>query len=345
MINCAIIGFGKMGNIRAKSIIKSKRGKINWIYDPFMDKSKYDLDFKIANNIDNIFKDKEIDAVFICTPNYQIPHLTIKALENKKHVFAEKPPGFTADDVKKIRSSESKNKKICMFGFNHRHHESIKMMKNIITSGELGKILWMRGRYGKEVNQKYFDTWRADPTKSGAGILLDQGIHMIDLFIYLAGSFDIFHSLISNLYWKIPGIEDNAFILLKQSSTGLCASFHSTMTQWRYLFALEVFLEKGSLILNGLKTSSGVYGEECLSIKRNDEFDKSLCKSKDESFTFPVDSSWDNEIEHFFNAIEYGSEINMGNTSDALNLMHHIDEIYITGKRELKNALDLNIEL
>lgn len=345
MINCAIIGFGKMGNIRAKSILKSKRAKIKYIFDPFINNFNIEFNSNVVNDVDIIFNDKEIDAIFICTPNHQIPFLTIKALENKKHVFSEKPPGFTSNDVERIKYSELKNRKLCMFGFNHRHHESIKMMKNIINSGELGKILWMRGRYGKEVNQKYFDTWRADPSKSGAGILLDQGIHMIDLFIYLAGSFDIFHSLISNLHWKIPGIEDNAFVLLKQKSSGLCASFHSTMTQWRYLFALEVFLEKGSLILNGLKTSSGVYGEECLFIKRNDGYDESLCRSKDESFNFHVDSSWDNEIEHFFNAIESGSKIKMGNTTDALNLMHHIDEIYNSDNRKLKNALDLNIDL
>ena len=42
-------------------------------------------------------------------------------------------------------------------------------------SGELGNILWMRGRYGKEVDENYLKNWRVDPDKAGAGILLDQG--------------------------------------------------------------------------------------------------------------------------------------------------------------------------
>ena len=342
MIKCAIIGFGKMGQIRANSIIKSGRGIIKWIYDPKINQGKINFKSNITHDIQVIFEDKDIDAIFICTPNYKIPLFTIKALENKKNVFSEKPPGFTAKDVESIRKAESENHKICMFGFNHRHHESIGIMKDIINSKELGKILWMRGRYGKEVNEKYFDNWRADPKKAGAGILIDQGIHMLDLFIYLAGGFDIFHSTISNLYWKLPGIEDNAFVLLKQSSTGLCAAFHSTMTQWRYLFALEVFLEKGSLILNGLKTSSGVYGDECLSIKRNYEIENQSENAKDETFTFHVDTSWDSEIKHFFDAIELGSKIELGNTSDALNLMKHLDKIYLSDNRPLKNALDNN---
>ena len=341
MINCAIIGFGKMGQIRANSINESGRGKIKLIYDPYSKSDLINLYAKETNNLDEIINNKEIDAIFICTPNYKIPFLTIRALESQKNVFSEKPPGFTSKDVQEIRKSELKSKTKCMFGFNHRHHKSIKMMKEIIISNELGKILWMRGRYGKEVNKTFFKSWRADPKKSGAGILLDQGIHMLDLLIHLGGNFDICHSLISNLYWKIPKLEDNAFVLLKQSSSGLCASFHSTMTQWRYLFALEVFLEKGSLILNGLKTTSGAYGEECLAIKRNLEVDNSSSPYVDQQYTFRVDSSWDDEIKHFFDAIEYGSQIEFGNTKDALNLMKHIDSIYKSDNRSLNNALDI----
>ena len=44
--------------------------------------------------------------------------------------------------------------------------------------------------------------------------MLDQGIHMLDLFLYLAGEFDDVHAFVSNLYWKLP-IEDNVFAILK----------------------------------------------------------------------------------------------------------------------------------
>ena len=72
----------------------------------------------------------------------------------------------------------------------------------------------------------------------------------------------------SNLYWKSE-IEDNAFVILRNNNSGLVASLHSTMTQWRHLFSLEIFLEQGYLVLNGLKTSSGTYGDEILTIAKN----------------------------------------------------------------------------
>ena len=57
----------------------------------------------------------------------------------------------------------------------------------MINSDTYGKILWMRGRYGKSVDSNYFNTWRAKKELAGGGILLDQGIHMLDLFNYLSG--------------------------------------------------------------------------------------------------------------------------------------------------------------
>ena len=130
-------------------------------------------------------------------------------------------------------------------------------MKKLLKT-KLGKILWMRGRYGKEVDENYLKDWRANPDKSGGGIMLDQGIHLLDLFIYLGGEFDEIKSFVSNLYWKISGIEDNVFAIFRNSKTGLCASLHSTRLV-AIPFSLELFRER-FLILNGLKTSSGAYG-------------------------------------------------------------------------------------
>ena len=263
MINCGILGYGKMGKIRHSAVkacgAKIKVSKVFDVVKP----DNLDPEVCFCENEKQILDDSTIDAIFICTPNYRIPELCIAGLNAGKHVFSEKPPGFNAEDVERVIKAEQRaeNRKL-MYGFNHRHHESIKRMKSIVDSGELGKILWIRGRYGKEVDETFFQTWRADPKLAGAGILLDQGIHMLDLFLHLAGGFDEVSSFFFNHFWKIDGIEDNVFAIYRSSETGISASLHSTMTQWRYLFSLEVFFEGGALILNGLKTSSGAYGDD-----------------------------------------------------------------------------------
>jgi len=96
--------------------------------------------------------------------NDTITEYVVKSLEMNKHIFAEKPPGRSLAEVKLMADTlkRSVGKKL-MFGFNHRHHESMITAKSLIDSGEYGKILWLRGRYGKSVDVNLF--FQAGDTK------------------------------------------------------------------------------------------------------------------------------------------------------------------------------------
>lgn len=327
MINVGIIGFGKMGQIRCATVNESGLGVVKMIFDT---NKIQGTNTEIASSPAEIFVNDEIDAVFICTPNYLNKPLTIQGLEAGKHVFCEKPPAFNEDEVKQIIKAEKASGKKLMYGFNHRHHDSIKMMKEMIGNKAYGNILWMRGRYGKSVDENFYDDWRANSAKSGGGILLDQGIHMLDLFTHLGGEFDEVKSFISNLYWK-SNIEDNAFAILRNNKTGSVASLHSTMTQWRHLFSLEVFLENGYMVLNGLKTSSGTYGDEILSIAKNRTEAPRAIWEDEERHTFSGNNSWASEVTHFLSAIQNNLPIEIGNSNDAKIIMRTIDKIYKDG--------------
>ena len=233
MYKVGIIGYGKMGQIRHQVISAFEDVQVQSIYDP----EKVDTEIEKAQNSDQIIENPEIDAVFTCTPNYLNKPLTIQSLKAGKHVFCEKPPGFTAKDIEEIRAVEKESGKVLMYGFNHRHHASIKYMKKLVDDKEFGKILWMRGRYGKSVDETFYDNWRAKKELAGGGILIDQGIHMLDLLLHLGGNFDNVHAAVSNLYWNL-NVEDNVFATLENTKTGLAASLHSTMTQWRHLVSL-----------------------------------------------------------------------------------------------------------
>jgi len=106
---------------------------------------------------------------------------------------------------------------------------------------------------------------------------------------------------------------------------------HSTMTQWRHLFSLEVFLEKGYLVLNGLRTSSGTYGDEVLSIAKNRTTAPVATWEDEKRLTFETNNSWESEINHFIDAIKNDSPIQIGNSNDALSVMSLIDKTYENG--------------
>ena len=322
-IKIGIIGFGKMGKIRYDAINQVGMSEVIAISDPET------LDTGIRNlSHSEIISNPDIDAVFICTPNYLNKQLAIDCLKAGKHVFCEKPPSFTADEMKEIRKAEeASNGRKLMYGFNHRHHDSVIRMKDIVDSGEYGKILWMRGRYGKSVTEDYFSNWRAKKQMAGGGILLDQGIHMLDLFLHLGGNFDRVKAELSNSFWKLE-VEDNAFVILRNTKTGMDASLHSTMTQWRHLFSLEVFLEKGYMVLNGLLTSSRAYGEEILTLAKNRSTGPAVTWADEVKIEYTDDNSWRYEVKHFLDAIENNTDVQIGNSADALKLMKIIDEIY-----------------
>ncbi len=329
-IRCGIIGFGKMGSIRYETIKRQcPQGTVVAVADPDVASGELKVSQRLRTYDDAqaLIDDPHLEAVFICTPNALNQPLTIAALRAGKHVFCEKPPAFTATEMEQVIEVERASGKKLMYGFNHRHHESIKRAKALIDSGVYGRLLWMRGRYGKSVDEQFYSTWRAKRALAGGGILIDQGIHMVDLFVMMGGEFDDVKAVVSNLYWNLD-VEDNVFAIFQNTRTGVVASLHSTMTQWRHLFSFEMFLEHGYIVINGLLTSSGTYGEEAMAVAKNRTVAPAATWSDEEHVRFPVNNSWRYEVEHFFHAIERDEPVALGTSRDALTLMRLIDQIY-----------------
>ena len=325
MYKCGIIGYGVMGQIRHQTCNLIDEFEVKKIYD--INSSLISNKELIALTPDEIINDPSIDVIFIATPNYLNKNLTVSSLKKNKNVFCEKPPALSSNDILDIQKIEHDS--TLMYGFNHRHHESVSKCKEIIESGEFGKILWLRGRYGKSVDHNFFKNWRADSSKSGGGILMDQGIHMLDLFLFFCGDFDVVKSVVSNSYWNSE-IEDNVFAVLKNSKKNISASLHSTMTQWRHLFSLEIFLESGYMVINGLNTSSGTYGKEELSIAKK-RTKPPAATWKDEKKFLYNDNFWLTEMLYFLKNIKKKTSPEMCNSDDAFKILQLIERIYKDG--------------
>ena len=320
MIKIGFIGFGRFSQIRVKVLAAVPGVSVVGYFDPGVHQRE-DVT-KRFENIDELLEN--IDAVIISVPPKLAPSYVVKALTLKRHVFCEKPAAISVSELSVIEGYMSQDK-ILAYGFNHRQHQSIIKMKSVIDQQLLGDILWMRGRYGKEVAEDYRDSWRCDLALNGGGILIDQGIHMVDLMSYLAGGFDGAQAVLSSRYLDKEGIDDNGFVTLFSTKTKISASIHTTVTQWRYLFSLEIFLEKGSMILNGLKTNSGSYGDEVLTIKPNGRFEGGIGLSE---INYDSNISWKEEMRAFINSIESSKPYPYANYDDALETTKIIDLIY-----------------
>jgi len=330
-MKAVIIGYGYMGEIRKRVVDFMPDLKLGGICDPSVTQEQTGADCPHYLDYREAISNAAPDLVFVCTPNRYSPDICIHALEQGSHVFCEKPPGRDVADIQKVIAAEKAHPGLkVMFGFNHRHHPAILEAKSIVDAGRMGRIMWMRGVYGKSGGQgrEFEQSWRNDPGISGGGILLDQGIHMLDLFRFFCGDFQEVRAMLSTSYWNIP-VEDNAFVFLRNSN-GQMAQLHSSATLWKHIFRLEIGLEDGYLIVQGLLTKTGSYGREHLVIGRkpDEDEDVALGNPREETVYFDRDLSWEFEVREIVNCIQNDLPVNENSTFDALRVMQIIETVY-----------------
>lgn len=325
-LRAAIIGYGKMGRIRHAAMDRHGGFDVVCACDT---QAGFENDIPILTDPLQIY-DYDPDVVFCCVPNRMIPDVVCEALNRGKHVFSEKPPGRNSDDVRRMQRAENEHPGLVLkFGFNHRFHDAIEHAKCLIDAGTMGDLYFMRGVYGKAGGSNYAQNWRNDPEQSGGGILIDQGIHMLDLFLMFGQEFPDVRSLIQRKFWTDVPVEDNAFALMKNPE-GVVASLHSSATQWQHKFTLELYTHGGFISVNGILSASGTYGTEVLNVALNrlDKDGTPIPNPESQEVRYTEDLSWDKEIAEFHDAVVDGKAILCGTSQQALDVMTLVEKIY-----------------
>ena len=321
-----------MGRIRERTIQESGEAEVTAIYD-VEEHEHSDERIKLCNSYQELLE-SDVDAIVISVYAKVAADYAIKALNVGKHVLCEKPPSINAKEMQKVIEAEKASNKILKYGFNHRFHFSVMEAKKLIDGGSMGKLLWMRGVYGKAGSIDFDQNWRNYKEYSGGGILLDQGIHMLDLFRYFSvGEFECLSSYLTKSYWKTE-FEDNAFLILKSKNDNVVATLHSTANQWKHKFLLEMTFEHGYVNLDGLLSSTRSYVPETLIVGRREFEDVTFAMGKPKETTtyFENDKSWELELDEFVGAIRNVSSILNGTSDDALEIMKITDCVYGNSK-------------
>lgn len=325
-LRAAIVGYGKMGRIRHEAMRRHGGFDVVVACDTRIDPG---APLPMVIDPQEVYR-FDPDVIVCSVPNMLIPDVVCTALARGKHVFSEKPPGRNSSDVRRMIRTERDNPSLILkFGFNHRVHDAIEDAKKLIDSGTMGDIHFMRGVYGKAGGANYAQNWRNDPELSGGGILIDQGIHMLDLFLMFAGRFSNVQSFVQRKFWTACPVEDNAFALMKNEA-GVVASMHSSATQWQHTFRLELYMRNGFISVEGILSASGSYGSEVLTVALNrlDRDGNPIPNPEYQEIRFTEDFSWDKEIAEFYNAIAYGTPIHSGTSAQALEVMDLVEAIY-----------------
>jgi predicted dehydrogenase len=254
-LRIALIGAGGIGRLWAKAIKKVKGVSLSAVVD--VNRSAAETiaqefpDCLIETDWRKIISIDDIDAVLAAAPHKFLAPIAQAALKNRKHVLCEKPAGISSAEIKKNIELARKNRLIYMIGFNHRYHPAFLTAKKFFDAGKIGKIMFIRARYGFGGRPGYEKEWRFNKKISGGGELLDQGVHLIDLSRLFLGGLAEVKGFAEKLFWRSAGVEDNGFALLRGKNGGI-ASIHASWTNWNWIHTFEIFGEKGYLIIEGL---------------------------------------------------------------------------------------------
>jgi predicted dehydrogenase len=142
---------------------------------------------KLATDPKELFRDKDIDIIDVCTPNMYHAPLAIAALEAGKHVICEKPLAPTPKDIRAMIAARDKSKKMLMTAQHFRFQGNSKAMKAEIDSGVLGDVYharsWMLRRGGAPTGPGFILK-----KNSGGGPCIDIGVHILDLTLWFMGN-------------------------------------------------------------------------------------------------------------------------------------------------------------
>lgn len=305
----AVIGAGKFGTRRATAAAAHGGTSLVVVADVVEERAtelSQLLDCSPTNNWKEAATRGDVDVVIVSTPSQYLAETTRLALEAGKHVLVEKPVGRTPEEVLPLAGLAARQNVRLKAGYNLRFHPSLEKAHQLFTSGAIGRPLFLRCCYGHGGRKGYEKDWRTQGDVSGGGELLDQGVHVLDLFQWFAGEFKEVTGFVTTAFWPIAPAEDNAFALLRTDG-GCVAQLHVSWTNWRNIFTFEVFGETGSLTVSGL---GGSYGTETLCFA---SCNAAGVRPQEKWFEFPEeDRSLESEWAEFLSCIAEGRDPSCG---------------------------------
>jgi predicted dehydrogenase len=320
-VEFAIIGCGLIGKKRAACLPK---GSLAVVCD--LDRTRAEslaatiAGCRAVSDPAEVFKSSDVDAVIISAVNSALSSLTGDAIRAGKHVLVEKPVAFRASEADALLALAGEKRVVVRAGYNHRFHPAFQKAREIVDSGVLGPLMFIRARYGHGGRTGYDREWRADPKLSGGGELIDQGVHLIDLARWFLGDFTFTDGFAKTYFWDMP-VDDNAFLNLR-TATDQTAWLHVSCTEWKNTFSFEIYGRDAKLHIEGL---GGSYGVERL------HFYKMLPEMgppETTIFEFPRgDQSWRLEVEAFIEDIRTGRTPSPG-LADAAAALRVVETIY-----------------
>ena len=304
----------KIKNSEISSVAEISKSRLNQVADKFNIKNRY-------RDYNDLLNDDQTDAVIISTPTHLHKQIAIDCLNAGKDVLVEKPLARNSIEGKEVVECAKKNKRKLMIGMNLRYRPDSMLIRSLINAGEIGvpyyiKCGWIR-------KQSSSEKWFTKREEAGGGVILDLGINLVDLALWLADYPKALSSSTKNYFHNSRNIEDTSvsFIRCEKSLTiSIEASWN--MAEEKDSFFANVYGTKGSIGINPFKL---------IKLLNDEQID--LGSTFNESPTEAFKKSYLNELKSFIGAIR-GLNPVFSSGEEALQLLKIAETMYSSAKKD-----------
>lgn len=305
----------RISDVELLAVCDINKNKARWIADKFGIQHVFE-------DVGELLKIEEIEAVDICTPTQSHTPIALDALSGGKHVLVEKPMARNYEESKRIVDCARKYDRKLMVGMNVRFRQDAVILNTFTKNGELGEIFYAKTGWLRRKEKMVNRTWFAEGEISGGGVFMDLGIQMLDVGLWLMGNHKA-ESVKATTYNKITQlkVEDSAaaFIRLVNGAT-LTVEVSWTLLSEKDFFYTNLFGTKGGALLNPLRIHKELHGNLV-----------NVTPSKEESPMNIYKKSYENELRHFVHCLRNGREL-ASSGEENLERMRIVDAVYESAK-------------
>ncbi|MBC8135299.1 MAG: Gfo/Idh/MocA family oxidoreductase [Fibrella sp.] len=274
-IRFAILGCGTIASTHAEAIRQIEKlsggadATLTAVYDPNAERAGSLAETfripKIHASEEDVLSDPNVDAVCLCTPSGLHMTAAVNAMESGKHVVSEKPMDVSVEACNRAIAAENATGKVLTIISQHRFDPATVAVKAAIDSGALGTIVLANAAVPWYRTQAYYDSgdWRGTWAMDGGGATMNQGVHTVDVLLYLAGdvaTISAFYT-VGAAHERIE-VEDVSAASLRFENGAIGTLYATTAAYDGFPARIEIFGTDGAAIIEGdrlkvLQTKSG----------------------------------------------------------------------------------------
>ena len=267
---------------------------------------------------ESLLKQTKPDVVYVCAPTINHLPLAMTALQANSHVIVEKPVARSLEEAKRLQEAAHAAKRHVFIAMNQRFRQDVEVLRNFLSSGELGDIWRVRAGWLKRFGAWDRSPWLDKKNISGGGVLLDLGIQLLDMVLYLLDYPNLTRT-VAYMHHNNLGKEvedtisaslsfDNGTLVHLDSSWGIMAERNTAYTSFEGT--------KGSATLNPLVLHKVLQDElvTVTPVKSAEPFDL-------------YQASFESQAHHFMAALR-GERPPVSTVDEAVKVMEVVDRIY-----------------